>query len=506
MNPLIVPPLPDELAELLDDSSPGEDSAADAQVAAFIAEHTRADHPQLLLGPVHALKDGIAEGKSRHKTAVSAVTWATDDARAGCYSAENASAALKDIVLHALANPVKPSGRRVDGEQAEAEWDGILAWAIGQTNAKTDDDIAARRARIDKKAKAHTMADNDTGAAEHGNPAVTTAEHSGQVRIAYRLADDYTDQLMHVHGLGWHYWDATRWATDDQGNATRAVLTVLRNCLAESLGDKELRADVRKCESANGINGVLAVAAALPQFAATVRDLDADPYLLNTASGTLDLRTMDLRPHSPKDRITKVTRAGLDPQAPAPTWSAFLARVLPAEPVRAYLQRLAGVGLLGKVVEHVLPILTGTGANGKGTWYKAICWALGDYASTVEPDLLMQRQGAHPTGEMDLLGRRIVVVSESDRDRRLAEATMKRLTGGDPIRARRMRQDFIEFEPSHTPLLITNYLPILPPSTIWSGRDNRCSGALQLRVFWWRHCWIARPMVTWPKPKPQSSG
>lgn len=53
----------------------------------------------------------------------------------------------------------------------------------------------------------------------------------------------------------------------------------------------------------------------------------------------------------------------------------------------------------------------------------------------------------------------LIVVSESERNRRLAEATMKRLTGGDPIRARRMRQDFVQFDPSHLPMLITNHLP-----------------------------------------------
>ena len=90
---------------------------------------------------------------------------------------------------------------------------------------------------------------------------------------------------------------------------------------------------------------------------------------------------------------------------------------------------------------------------------KTIRFVLGDYAIAAEPDLFMHREGAHPTGEMDLRGVRWVSVSESDRDRRLAEATMKRLTGGDTIRARRMRQDFVEFEPSHTPLLITNHLP-----------------------------------------------
>jgi putative DNA primase/helicase len=136
-----------------------------------------------------------------------------------------------------------------------------------------------------------------------------------------------------------------------------------------------------------------------------------------------------------------------------------LARVLPDAEVRGFLQRLAGIGLLGAVVEHVLGILTGVGANGKSVLDKAIRYAFGDYACTAEPDLFMHRDGGHPTGEMDLRGVRWVVVSETDKDRRLAEATMKRLTGGDTIRARRMRQDFVEFTPSHTPLLITNHLP-----------------------------------------------
>lgn len=284
-------------------------------------------------------------------------------------------------------------------------------------------------------------------------------QHSGQVRMAFRLARAAHDRLLHVHDVRWHHWDGRRWSPDDKGQAPRAVIEVLRSALAESVNDKKLRADVSKCESDAGIRGVLGVASALPQFAATVRDLDADPYLLNVANGTLDLRTGELRPHSPTDRITKVTRAAYDPEAPSPLWSQFLARVLPDDAVREYLQRVAGLSLLGKVAEHVLPILTGTGANGKSTCINAMLFALGDYASTAEPDLFMHREGAHPTGEMDLMGRRLVVVSESERDRRLAEATMKRLTGGDVIRARRMRQDFVEFAPSHTPLLITNHLP-----------------------------------------------
>jgi putative DNA primase/helicase len=36
---------------------------------------------------------------------------------------------------------------------------------------------------------------------------------------------------------------------------------------------------------------------------------------------------------------------------------------------------------------------------------------------------------------------------------------MKRLTGGDPIKARYMRRDFVEFTPSHLAILVTNHLP-----------------------------------------------
>ncbi|MEW5810891.1 MAG: phage/plasmid primase, P4 family [Actinomycetota bacterium] len=283
--------------------------------------------------------------------------------------------------------------------------------------------------------------------------------HRGQVRIAYRLAATYEHELLHVAGLGWHAWDGSRWIRDESGEAKRHVLEELRSALAESLDDKELRTDVRKCESASGLAGVLDVASALEPFAATVRDLDADPFLLNAANGAVDLRTMELRGHHPADRLTKVCRGRYDPDAAAPVWDAFLSRVLPDPDVRGFLQRLVGVGLLGEVREHVLPILTGVGANGKSVFDKAIRHALGDYAITAEPDLFMHRDGGHPTGEMDLRGVRWAVVSETEKDRRLAEATMKRLTGGDTIRARRMRQDFVEFTPSHTALLITNYLP-----------------------------------------------
>lgn len=341
--------------------------------------------------------------------------------------------------------------------------------------------------------------DSDSDGASTGpSPQVLDTIHRGQARIAYRLADAYAGRLLHVTGLGWHCWDGQRWSADDSGAPTRAVLDIVRRALADAVGDKDLAQDARKCETAGGISGVLAIGGALEPLSAAVGHLDSDPYLLNVANGTLDLRTGQLQEHAPLDRLTRVCRAAYRPDAGAPRWVAFLDRVLPDAEVRGFVQRLVGVALLGRVAEQILPIFTGTGANGKSVFISAISHALGDYASTAEPDLFMTRTGAHPTGETDLMGRRWVTVSESDKGRRLAEATMKRLTGGDTIRARRMRQDFIEFSPSHTAVLVTNHLPQVSgdDAAIWrrlrvvpfdvvipaAERDPHLTEALQLEA------------------------
>lgn len=287
-------------------------------------------------------------------------------------------------------------------------------------------------------------------------------EHRGQLRMAYRLADAYAGRLLYVHGIGWHTWDGTRWAEDERGAANNAVYDVLRKALADSLGDSDLRADVRKCETSAGVRGVLELASALDPFAVTVDDLDRDGHLLNCANGTLDLRTMELRNHDPRDLITKVTAAAYDPNAAGTAWGPFLATVLPDPDVRGYFQRFVGLSLLGMVREHIFTIATGTGANGKGTAYNAILDAVGDYGHVGESDLFMRAKSnpnAASPAQMRLRGRRLVVVSETERDHHLAAALMKNLTGGDPVTARPLYGSPVTFDPSHTVLMVTNHLP-----------------------------------------------
>lgn len=350
----------------------------------------------------------------------------------------------------------------VDRDAPGAKWAQTVAELLPGAELVT---AAAGKDAADHVAAGHGIDDFDpfepVSVAEPAD-AAPVAMHHGQVRFAYRLAELYAGRLLHVFGLGWHYWDGSRWSPDDRGEATRAVLGVLRWEWAAAFNDASLARDVRAAESAAGVRGILELAAALEPFATIAGGLDRDPYLLNCANGTLDLHTLTLRPHDPADRITKVCRAAYDPAATSPEWERFLARVLPDEAVRCYLQRFVGVALVGAVREQEFTIATGPGANGKGVFYGSIHHALGDYAHTAESDLFMTTKAnanAASPAVMALRGRRFVVCSETERDHRLAAALMKNLTGGDPITARGLHRDPVTFDPAHTVLMVTNFLP-----------------------------------------------
>jgi putative DNA primase/helicase len=286
---------------------------------------------------------------------------------------------------------------------------------------------------------------------------------------AERLIAAYGDRLRYVpQWRRWLLWDGQRWAHDTTGQAARWAKAIARRVTADALDiddPKESKAAVnlaRRGESAAGISGALTLAGTEEGIVVTPDDLDADPFLLNCANGILDLRTGELGPHDPDRLLTKMTGAAYEPDAAGSQFRKFLERVQPDEQMRGYLARLLGHALEGRVVEHIMPIFYGAGANGKGTLIAAVLAALGDYADAADPELLTARTfDAHPTGTADLFGRRLAVLHESDHGRRLAEGTVKRLTGGDRIKARRMREDFWHFEPSHTFVMLTNHKPVV---------------------------------------------
>ncbi len=283
------------------------------------------------------------------------------------------------------------------------------------------------------------------------------ADSEADLANARRLVDVFGDRLRYVVSWKkWLCWDGTRWAVDDTGQAVRYAKKI-----ADRLPKTVKGGGPSRTQTAVGINAMLNLAGTEPGIALAPADLDADPYLLNVGNGTLDLRTGELRPHNPDDLLTKICGANYHPDAAAPEFTTFLDKVQPEITMRDFLGRLFGHALLGRVVEHVLAILYGVGANGKTTLVEAVSRVFGDYARPIEPGLLIDRGDAHPTGTAALFGLRLAVTHETDAGRRLAEGTVKRLTGGDKITARRMREDFWDFDPSHSIVMHTNHKPLV---------------------------------------------
>jgi putative DNA primase/helicase len=330
-------------------------------------------------------------------------------------------------------------------------------------------------------------------------------EPDSELGYARRLIHVYGDQVRYVpEWKWWLVWDGHRWARDVTGQAARWMKSIARRVTSDAMAikdEKERQAAVnraRRGESSAGVSGALTLAGTEAEIVITPGDLDADPFLLNCTNGTVDLRTGELRPHDPADLITKMARAAYRPDAASTAFGEFLERVQPDEGMRKFLARLLGHSLEGRVSE-ILPIFHGEGANGKSTLIGVVLAALGDYADAADPELLTARTfDAHPTGVADLCGLRLAVLHEIDRGRRLAEGTVKRLTGGDRLKARRMRENFWSFDPSHTFVMLTNHKPIVTGTDegIWrrirlvpwdvvipaAERDKELPGRLKLEM------------------------
>jgi putative DNA primase/helicase len=161
--------------------------------------------------------------------------------------------------------------------------------------------------------------------------------------------------------------------------------------------------------------------------------------------------------------MTKITAVG--PGGECPLWHAVLARITGGDgELIDFLQRVAGYSLTGLTRDHAMFFGYGTGANGKGTFLNTLTGIMGTgptgYATIAPMETFTASQSdRHPTDLAMLRGARLVTAQETEEGRRWAESKIKALTGGDPITARRMRQDFFTFTPTFKLFIAGNHKP-----------------------------------------------
>jgi putative DNA primase/helicase len=188
--------------------------------------------------------------------------------------------------------------------------------------------------------------------------------------------------------------------------------------------------------------------------------LDADPWALGIENGWINLKDGTFNQPDPGKLMTMQAPVTFVPEATAPRWEQGLAEWLPDPEVRSYFQRLVGEAVVGTVRDHLLVLIYGGGGNGKGTAIGTLAKTLGRYFVVPDKSLLISsKKDGHPTAKASLFRARLAVAAETDRGSKLSEEQVKELTGGDRLGARRMYEDFWEFQPTHSLWLQTNHLP-----------------------------------------------
>ncbi|MEV5147101.1 phage/plasmid primase, P4 family [Streptomyces sp. NPDC052727] len=333
-----------------------------------------------------------------------------------------------------------------------------------------DFDPAAVAAQIRSQVALPLPAQNDSGRVS--DPRVTAAgllpdtlSDRGNAKLFVKL---YANDYRHVPGIGWYRWDTTRWQIDEDDTVLWAAGDLAENiALQDPRGvftAASLQQHRKRALSTAGINAMLAQAKSAPGMVLNASRLDADPYALCTPDGIVDLKTGLIKAPDPnKDFHSRSTTVG--PQhVPTPRWNRFLTDTFgdDAEGTEmiSFLQLLLGYSVTGDVGAQVLPFLFGSGKNGKSVLLDVLMRLLGDYADAAPPGFLMSRPyEGHPTDLAELHGRRVIVCSEVKPGDKFDEARVKLLTGGDRIKARRMRQDFFSFQPTHKLWLLGNHRP-----------------------------------------------
>lgn len=274
-----------------------------------------------------------------------------------------------------------------------------------------------------------------------------------QLAEAQALLEDAKDQLA-VTGA------ATLLGSMSKAKAQTMFNQAQREAFAAFEDAKAYAAYALKRRESRGITNCLREAR--PMLLTTPEQLDADPYLLNTPSGSYDLRVgpASKRDHDPADLATKQT--SLDPDT---TGNEIWAQALEVffqgdQELIDYVKRIVGLAAIGQVMIEALVIAYGDGRNGKSTFWNTIARVLGTYAGNMSADVLTIGGIRNVKPELaEAKGKRLIISAESEEGVRMSTSVVKQLASTDQIYAEKKYKAPFAFTPSHTLILYTNHLP-----------------------------------------------
>ena len=285
---------------------------------------------------------------------------------------------------------------------------------------------------------------------------------------AERVFEREKDGILYCKEINrWLFWNGMRWQIDVNGEIHRRIQKTMKMIIEEvkyAEGDasliEEIKAHARKSQAYGKINAAERLARTAEGFQVTQTQLDSNPMLLNCLNGTIDLETGRLLPHSRRDLITRMVPVLYDEKAECPIWLTVLKKIMASDDAMvSYLQKAIGYALSGRVDEQCLFIFSGFGANGKSTVLETIRVMLGDYSRHTPSCTLLMNNMAIRNDLARLSGARLVSAVEIGMGKKLDEALVKQLTGGDPITSRFLFQEYFEHRPTFKLFMAVNHKP-----------------------------------------------
>jgi P4 family phage/plasmid primase-like protien len=285
---------------------------------------------------------------------------------------------------------------------------------------------------------------------------------------ARRIQKVYGKGIIAI-GQAFYVWSGTHWVKDDA--PVRRLLSKLSAMVEHELvrmpgeSDEQKEAIERRanwagaCCSSSTLGACEKLLRSYLDFKG--ESLNADRALLTCRTGTIDLRTGEVRPHSSGDFITACAPTGFNPAALSPRFGLFLREIFRGdESVVAFAKRWFGYCITGEVREHAMVFHIGEGGNGKGKLMEALQHVLGPGYAAQGARSLLGGNGKGASPELaDLMGRRMVTLTETNRDEEFNEGILKEITGGDRLKARNLYEGYFEFNPTHKLQIFTNNEP-----------------------------------------------
>lgn len=433
-----LPVLPDVIANGLPDLEDSAVVATDSEIEKFLETYTESARPSLLKAVSNDFTKNLVKG-SRHEALVQALVWGMREAKSGMYPAR--------LVVDTLWPDFQEAMRGERGRLPKSEFQGVLAWAIGQAGG-TDEN--QRASEIANRIAATTRIPSESaklaavGVVVPDAVVVPAFVAPRDIRDYFDPKDGLEAQLLadDVISLG-----PLAYGVDNQFWSYEGGVWKVRPKIIPARCVALLKGRFRNAHAAN-------VATIVEH---SVEEITCEPVVdyINFKDGMVNWRTGERLPHAPHYGSTVQLPVNYNPDATCPTFEKFLESVLSPDYVKYVWEMIGYLMMNGNPLQSAFMLL-GNGENGKGTLMRVIGDLLGhENIAALSLDSLTQNRFA-PAG---LFGKVANIAGDIDATYQENTAPFKMLTGEDTYNGEHKHGAFFQFRSWAVPVFSANKVP-----------------------------------------------